>query len=82
MVDYACLTMAAQFTTEKVPNDNCSKYKINIENGVYKVDIIQFYNADKCEYICMDKIDILFNFTKAPYFERIVDKVLWCTFKQ
>ncbi len=80
VVDYGCLTMAAQFATEKVPNDNCSKYKINIENGIYKVDIIQFYNADKDEYVGTNKIDILFNFTKLPYFEQIVNKVIWCTF--
>jgi len=80
VVDYDCLTMAAQFESNKVPDDNCSKYKINIESGVYKVDIIQFYNADKDEYVGADKRDVLFNFVKVPYFQRIVDKVLWCTF--
>ena len=80
VVDYDCLTMAAQFESDKVPDNNCSKYKINIETGVYKVNIIQFYNADKDEYMGTNKSDILFNFTKVPNFQQTADKVLWCTF--
>ena len=40
LADYDCLTMAAQFESEEVPDKNCLNYKVDIENGVYKVNII------------------------------------------
>jgi hypothetical protein len=80
LADYDCLTMAAQFESEKVPDKNCSHYKIGIENGVYKVAIVQFYNADKDEYVGTNEKDILLNFVKVSDFQQIADKVLWCSF--
>lgn len=80
LVDYDCLTMAAQFSSDKIPDNNCAKYKIDIENGIYVVEIIQFYNVDRNEYVGTDKVDIMFNFIKVPCFQPIGDKVLWCTF--
>lgn len=80
LVDYTCLTMAAQFSDEKVPDKNCSKYKINIENGVHKVEVIQFYNVDKDEYVGNSDADILLNFTKVNDFKQTSNKVFWCTY--
>lgn len=80
LVDYDCLTMAAQFEDEKVPDENCSNYKIDIENGVYKVEVLQFYNVDNDEYIGTNEKDILLNFMKVPVFQQTVDCVFWCSF--
>ncbi|WP_445661394.1 hypothetical protein [Bacillus sp. FSL K6-3431] len=80
IVDYDCLTMAAQFESEKVPDINCSTYKIDIENGIYKVDIIQYYNVNKHEYIGKNDEDILLHFIKASDFQQLVEHVLWCNF--
>ena len=47
LVEYSCLTMAAQFKDEKVPDDYCDKFRFNIENGLYKVEIIQYHDVDE-----------------------------------
>lgn len=80
LVDYDCLTMAAQFEDEEVPDENCSKYKIDIENGFYKVEIAQYYNVDKDEYVGMRETDILMNFIKVSEIEPIAESVFWCTY--
>jgi len=80
LVDYICLTMAAQFEDEKVPDENSSNYKIEIENGIYKIEIFQYYNADKDEYVGTNETDLLLNFIKVPNFQPIADKVFWCTY--
>lgn len=80
LVDYDCLTMAAQFEDEKVPDRNCSNYKIEMENGVYKVEVVQYYNVDKDEYAGTNETDILINFVKVSDFQPIADSVFWCTY--
>ncbi|SFI69677.1 hypothetical protein SAMN04488574_10427 [Bacillus sp. 71mf] len=80
VVDYDCLTMAAQFESNKVPDKNCSNYKINIENGVYKVEVLQFYNVDNDKYVGTNEKDILLNFIKVPAFQQTVNRVFWCSF--
>lgn len=80
LVDYDCLTMAAQFDDEKVPDENCSNYQIPIDNGNYKVEVLQYYNVDKNEYTGSNETDILFNFIKMPNFQSTTSAVLWCTF--
>jgi len=80
LVDYDCLTMAAQFEDHSVPDENCSKYRIDIKNGVYKLDFIQFYNVDKDEYTGNDGTNLLLNFTEIVHVEETVDEVFWCTY--
>lgn len=70
----------SQFLDEKVPDENCSKYKVNIENGFYKVEVIQFYNVDKDEYIGNSDTDILLNFTRVEDFIQKINQVFWCTY--
>ena len=36
-IDYTCLTMAAQFLDEYIPNDIFSPYILELENGLYEV---------------------------------------------
>jgi len=80
LVDYDCLTMAAQFKDEKVPDKNCSNYKIDIENGDYKVEIIQYYNVDQNEYVGTNQTDVLLNFIKISNFRPRDNNVFWCTY--
>jgi len=80
LVDYTCLTMSAQFEDEQLPDKNCSDFKIEIENGVYKVVAIQYYNVDENEYVGTNNVDILLNFVKVSDFQVLDDKVFWCTF--
>ncbi|GAB1764589.1 hypothetical protein PMEGAPL125_10090 [Priestia megaterium] len=80
LVDYDCLTMAAQFEDQLVPDENCSKYRIDIKNGMYKVELIQFYNVDQDEYTGNDQTDLLLNFIKMEHVEETVDEVFWCTY--
>lgn len=80
LVDYGCLTLAAQFEDEKVPDINCSNYRIEIESGIYKVEFIQYYNVDEDEHIGTNNTDILLNFIKVSNFEPIVERVYWSTY--
>ncbi|USK62352.1 hypothetical protein LIT37_22915 (plasmid) [Peribacillus asahii] len=80
LVDYDCLTMSAQFEDEKVPDKNCSDYKIKIENGIYKVEIIQYYNIDQDVYIGTNETDILLNFIRESKYQQIADNIFWCTY--
>ncbi|MFJ7973577.1 hypothetical protein [Psychrobacillus sp. NPDC096389] len=80
LVDYDCLTMAAQFEDELVPDQNCSTYKIEIENGFYKVEVVQYYNVDRNEYIGASDTDILINFIKVAAIEPTANRVFWCTY--
>ena len=76
-VEYTCLTMAAQFKDEKVPDKDCEEYKFNIENGLYKVEVIQYYDIDNDKYYGREDIDIEFKFTKVLKCEEINHKVFW-----
>ena len=80
IVDYDCLTMSAQFEDEKVPDDNCEKNQININNGSYKVTFYQYYNADDNKFIGRSDIDIRVILTEVSKTKRQADKVFWCTF--
>ena len=80
LVDYDCITMAAQFESDKVPDENCSNYKINIGNGVYMVEVVQFYNVDKDEYTGTNDTDILLNFIKVSDFKQVANTVFWCNY--
>nr|WP_273129695.1 hypothetical protein [Bacillus weihaiensis] len=79
LVDYDCLTMAAQFKNHNVPNRNCSINKIEIDNGTYKVEVVQYYNVDKDEYIGRSDTDVLLHFIKGAASLPIADRVFWCT---
>lgn len=80
LVEYNCLTMAAQFDDEKVPDEDCSKFKIELENGNYLVDIIQFYDADRDIRFGNEDVDIKFVFTKIDTIEPNKDKIYWGTY--
>lgn len=80
LVDYDCLTMAAQFEDEKVPDQNCANYEIKIENGIYKVEVFQYFNVDKDEYVGTNETDILLNLIKVSASEPVVESVFWCTY--
>lgn len=80
IVEYNCLTMAAQFEDSKVPDRYCEKFKIELENGNYLVDIIQFYDADENIRFGNADIDIKFVFTKIDTIEPNKDKIYWCTY--
>ncbi|MGL5255434.1 MAG: hypothetical protein ACRC76_00240 [Proteocatella sp.] len=63
-VEFTCLTMAAQFKDNKVPDEFCEPFRVQIENGLYKVEVVQYYNADSAEHIGRQEIDMQFNFIK------------------
>jgi len=72
--------MAAQFEDKKIPDQNCSRYKFEIKNGFYKVEILQYYNVDNNEYVGEKETDILLNFIKASDIEAKDESVFWCTY--
>lgn len=76
-VEYTCLTMAAQFKDEKVPDKYCNKFRFKIHNGIYKVNIIQFYDIDNGLHIGRSDIDILFQFIKVESNLEWAPKVFW-----
>jgi hypothetical protein len=80
LVDYDCLTMAAQFQDNYVPDENCSQYKIHIENGIYRVVITQFYDVDNEKRTGRTSPDIIMNFITIPELPSISAKVAWCTY--
>src|SRR5690625_2952067 len=80
LVDYDCLTMAVQFEDEKVPDQNCTRYKKEIENGFYKVEVFQYYDVDNDKYIGTNETDILLHFIKVPVIKPNVEKDFWCIY--
>ncbi|NOU92127.1 hypothetical protein GC093_02605 [Paenibacillus sp. LMG 31456] len=80
IIDYDCLTISAQFEDESVPDKNCSKNEIDLNNGIYKVVFDQFYNADSREFTGKSDIDILITLIEVSNFEVITDRVFWCTY--
>lgn len=80
VIDYDCLTMSAQFEDSKVPDDNCEKNLIKLENGIYKVFFYQYFNADKDEFIGRSDIDVEIVFTPVSNFNVSAHKVFWCTY--
>lgn len=76
-VEYTCLTMAAQFEDEKVPDKYCDKFRFNIKNGLYKVDTIQYYDIDNEKYFGRNDVDIEFRFTEVSKCEEVEPKVFW-----
>ncbi|CEK35501.1 hypothetical protein UMC2_38191 [[Clostridium] sordellii] len=72
--------MAAQFDDEKVPDEDCSKFKIELENGNYLVDIIQFYDVDRDIRFGNEDVDIKFVFTKIDTIEPNKEKIYWGTY--
>lgn len=80
LVDYDCLTMAAQFEEEKVPDTNCADYGFELRNGIYKVDIVQFYNADQGEHVGRDDVDLLLNLTAVARLGKNEQGVIWCSY--
>ncbi len=79
-VEYTCLTMAAQFEDEKVPDSYCEKFKFQVDNGIYKVNIIQFYDVDNEQHYGRDDTDILFQLVKVKYIPTTEPKVYWYTY--
>lgn len=56
--------MAAQFKEQSIPNEICSEFRIELENGYYIVEFIQFYDVDSNERIQNGEegIDLILNF--------------------
>lgn len=80
IIDYDCLTMAAQFKDCSIPDKNCANNRIELKNGSYKVEIVQYYNADNGEHIGDDKINMLMNFMEISDVGVNADKVIWCSY--
>ena len=80
LVEYTCITMAAQFKDDIVPDEYCSNYKINLKNGIYKVDIIQFFDVDNNKHVGIDTVDMILNFIEVFKFEQVADDILWYSY--
>ncbi|WP_405131707.1 hypothetical protein MHB43_08270 [Paenibacillus sp. FSL H8-0317] len=80
LVDYTCLTMAAQFEDCIVPDDNCARYRIELQNGTYQVEIIQYYNPDIGEYVGIKEAELIMDFKKVTELGKNEDKVIWCSY--
>nr|WP_038565275.1 hypothetical protein [Terribacillus goriensis] len=83
LVDYDCLTMAAQFRQHKVPDKNCRRYHIPIEKGNYRVQVVQYYDVDNDEYTGRSDVDIQLIFkkvSKSTSEHPRADSVFWCTY--
>lgn len=80
LVDYDCLTMAAQFNHRKVPDQNCSNYRISIQNGIYQVNVYQFYDVDSNSRTGSRLKDMLIEFHEVKDISSSMDTVYWCNF--
>ena len=79
-VEYTCLTMAAQFSDHMIPDKYCEKFVFKIENGIYKVDIIKYFDVDNDKHTGRKDIDLLLNFTKVTNIKNASPKIYWNTF--
>ncbi|RRJ61712.1 hypothetical protein EHV15_01015 [Paenibacillus oralis] len=80
IVDYDCLTMSAQFEDEQVPDKNCEKNQLHVNNGAYKVTFYQYYNVDESKFIGRDDTDIRMVLTETSEIKDQAGKVYWCTY--
>lgn len=63
IIDYTCLTMAAQFPDEAVPNKECQPYCIELVNGYYRVAAYLYKDVDAEEKIGHEE-DLAFSFER------------------
>lgn len=47
LIDYTCLTMAAQFLNDLIPDKECEPFSISIENGYYLVNTLLYKDVDR-----------------------------------
>ncbi|GGG88594.1 hypothetical protein [Paenibacillus radicis (ex Gao et al. 2016)] len=80
IADYDGLTMAAQFRDETIPDASSASRVIELNNGFYQVEVLQFYNADQNEYVGEDQIDMVINLKEVPELGANPDQVIWCSY--
>ncbi|MFF2089792.1 hypothetical protein [Paenibacillus sp. NPDC058174] len=81
IADYDCLTMAAQFRDETIPNSNSANRVIELSNGFYHAEVVQFYNADQNAYTGESEVDIVINFKEVHELGANGDQVVWCSYR-
>lgn len=80
LIDYTNLTMAAQFSDEFIPDQDCAQFKIELENGSYAVTSYLFKDVDN-EILINDECDMLLVF--QPYTDALPylnQQICWSTF--
>ena len=80
LIDYTNLTMAAQFSDEFIPDQDCAQFKIELENGSYAVSSYLFKDVDNVILI-FDDCDMLLVF--QPYTDALPylnQQICWSTF--
>lgn len=77
VIDYTCLTMAAQFPDELIPNKECEPYCIELENGHYRINAYLYKNVDTDEKIGHEE-DLAFYFEKISMDES--PGIIWGAF--
>ncbi|UNK17171.1 hypothetical protein MNQ98_22210 [Paenibacillus sp. N3/727] len=77
IVNYDCLTMSAQFQDHLLPDEDCKIWRIQLDNGIYKVRIIQFYNVDQNEHLGKTDVDLRIEFQTAAEFKSLHNDFIW-----
>lgn len=79
LINYESLTMAAQFADVKLPEEHMKELLIKLDNGIYDIKIIQFYNSETDSYINRDDIDFLVEIQKVDIIGYLWDNIPWST---
>ena len=77
LINYESLTMAAQFADVKLPGKHMEELLIKVDNGIYDIRIIQFYNFKTGSYVNRDDIDFLIEIQKTDAIGYVWDTIPW-----
>jgi len=79
LTNYEDLTMAAQFTDNKVPAEENAALKIKLDNGQYHFTIRQLFDPEDYDYDPEGKINFEIIIQVDNTSTRIIDHIFWQT---
>lgn len=77
LINYESLTMGAQFSDIQLPEEHMKDLLIELENGVYAVRVVQFYNPDTGTYVSRRDIDFLIEFQITNELKNVWTHIPW-----
>lgn len=60
-----------------MPDEDCKAWRIQLDNGTYRVRIIQLYNVDQNEHLGKADVDLRIEFQTTSGFKNLHNDFLW-----
>lgn len=78
LINYESLTMGAQFPDVELPESYMKDLRIDLDNGLYRVRVVQFYNNEAGCYINRDDVNFLIELEKDENYVENSINIPWC----